>query len=158
MKPFAITKGGVPIAAWILKGDPKVFDIDAALDGGTIEDWSVHPSYRLDLLGEGQRCFLWRSGPDAALVAEGHVTGPVYEREANVENWEDQEQARRTRHFLPVELRPLATEVTRDELRLAPGLARIEVLRAVRMGNPTVVTPDELEVIEDLVGRADPGI
>jgi hypothetical protein len=45
------TPNGTDIAGWILKGDPKVFDLDAGLDSGrVVERWSVHDTYRKDLM------------------------------------------------------------------------------------------------------------
>jgi hypothetical protein len=150
MASIGRTPGGVEIAAWILKGDPRVFDLDGALDSnGKVDSWSVHQSYRTGLMAHGQRCFLWRSGPDGALVAGGLVTGPAASGLADPNEWEDRAKARTAELFVPVELLPLDAEIPRDVLRDDPVLSRMELFRSPRMSNPNVVTPGELEAIEE---------
>jgi hypothetical protein len=146
------TPGGHEIAAWILKGDPNVFDLDAALeDEGVIDSWSVHKTYRTGLLAEGQRCYLWRSGPDAAIVASGFVTGPVESRQAIAENWVDRDKAKTATLFVPVELHQLAEEITRDELRADPILSKIEILKMPQGSNPSILKPEEFRALDSLV-------
>jgi hypothetical protein len=146
------TPGGYEIAAWILKGDPNVFDLDAALeDEGVIDSWSVHKTYRTGLLAEGQRCYLWRSGPDAAIVASGYVTGPVESRQAIAENWVDRDKAKTATLFVPVELYQLGEEITRNELKADPILSRIEILKMPQGSNPSILKPEEFRVLESLV-------
>ena len=139
------TRDGVDIAGWILKGDPKVFDLDAALENGrVIERWSVHDTYRKDLMGKGQRCVLWRSGPNSAIVAAGYVTGRVQRGTSNPSARVDPGKAKRAKWFVPVELHVLDVPIPRAELKAHPVLSQIELLRAKQMSNPTIVTPEEL--------------
>ena len=146
------TRDGVDIAGWILKGDPKVFDLDAALENGrVIERWSVHDTYRKDLMGKGQRCVLWRSGPNSAIVAAGYVTGRVQRGTSNPSARVDPGKAKRAKWFVPVELHVLDVPIPRAELKAHPVLSQIELLRAKQMSNPTIVTPEELEALEALL-------
>jgi len=143
---------GQEIAAWILKGDPKTFDLDAELEEqGVIEFWSVHRTYRTGLLAEGQRCYMWRSGPNAAIVASGYVTGPVESGQATVENWVDRDKAKTVSLFVPVELYQLGEEITRSELKAHPVLSQIEILKMPQGSNPSILKPEEFEALEALV-------
>jgi hypothetical protein len=146
------TRDGIDIAGWILKGDPKVFDLDAALENGrVVERWSVHDTYRKDLMGKGQRCVLWRSGPNGAIVAAGYVTGPVQRGTSDPSAWVDPGKAKRAKWFVPVELHVLDVPIPRAELKAHPVLSQVELLRAKQMSNPTIVTSEELEVLEELL-------
>jgi len=146
------TPNGTDIAGWILKGDPNVYDLDAALESERcVERWSVYDNYRKDLMGEGQRCVLWRSGPDGAIVAAGYVTGPVERGTSDPSAWVDQGKARRAEWFVPVELYPLNEPILRAELKAHPVLSQVELLRAKQMSNPTIVTSEELEALEGLL-------
>jgi EVE domain len=152
------TPKGEDIAGWVLKGDPKVYDLDAELEArGVVRNWSVYgKTYRPELMAEGQRCFLWRSGPDGAIVAAGHVTGPVYEAQADVAEWIDQSKAVAADLFVPVELYELDEPIPRAALRDHPVLSQVEFLRAQSMSNPTILTPEELEALDDLVKDREP--
>jgi hypothetical protein len=146
------TPSGDEIAAWILKGDPKVFDLDAELEErGLVESWSVHETYRTGLMAEGQRCYMWRSGPEAAIIASGYVTGQVESGQANVEDWVDQEKAKSVNLFVPVELYQLGEVITRSQLKARPVLSQIELLRMPMGSNPSILIPEEFEALEVLV-------
>jgi hypothetical protein len=152
MTEIGRTPGGVPIAAWILKGDPKVFDVDGAFEEGVIDSsWSVYKTYRSELLDDGQRCYMWRSGRDAAIIAAGQIRGPVELSQATVQNWVDQDKAKLADLFVPVELYLLGQEITRARLRSHPVLANLEILRIPQGSNPSILTPEEFDALEELV-------
>jgi hypothetical protein len=146
------TPNGTEIAGWILKGDPKVYDLDAALENARrVERWSVYDNYRKDLMGEGQRCFLWRSGPNGAVVAAGYVTGPVRRDTTDPSAWVDPGKAAQAEWFVPVELYALWEPILRAELKAHPVLSQVELLRAKQMSNPTIVTSEELDALDELL-------
>lgn len=146
------TPTGKDIAGWVLKGNPKVYDLDADLESvEVIERWSIYDNYRKDLMVEGQRCMLWRSGPDGAIVAAGWVTGPVYKDQSDPSAWVDPAKAEAAEWFVPVELCPLDEYIPRAELKAHPVLSHAEFLRAKQMSNPTILTVEELEAMEALL-------
>jgi hypothetical protein len=52
-----------------------------AISGGTDRDFAM--SQHRNLVSVGDRIFFWECGPKAKLVAVGHVTSPVYERDSD---------------------------------------------------------------------------
>jgi hypothetical protein len=151
------TPKGADIAGWVLKGDPKVYDLDADLEArGVIRNWSIYGNYRADLMAEGQRCILWRSGPHGAIVAAGYVTGPAYRDHADPSEWVDQSKAKAAELFVPVELYQLDEPIPRPELKAHPVLSHAEFLKAPMMSNPTILTPEELDALEELLVGIEP--
>ena len=63
--------------------------------------------------------------------------------------WTDREAQRQERPFVPVELSVLAEPIPRAELRADPRFSQSEILRAPRVGNPVVLSPGELTVLDE---------
>jgi hypothetical protein len=111
------------------------------LDAATVDGFCAHPSYRVGLVRAGQPAVLWVSGPDGAtpepgIWMVGRTTGEVRPG---------------TRPRVGLALAALAEPVARATLRADPRTARMEVLRAPQMGNPSVLTPEELTVVAAMV-------
>jgi hypothetical protein len=103
----------------------------------------VHPTYRVDLVSADQPAVLWVSGsaasvPRPGIWMVGRTTGVVVR------------DLPRPRVGLAMTLLPAV--LPRDQLRSDPRTARLEVLRAPQMSNPSVVSPDEKAAIEELIG------
>ena len=60
-----------PARAWIFQANPKYYDIDAALANLREISWSVN-QYKQSI-SAGDAVFLWRSGPEAGIVATATV-------------------------------------------------------------------------------------
>jgi hypothetical protein len=154
MSLIGVTHKGIEIAAWVVKGDPSVFPIDEVIESGeTIESWSVHQSYRTELMEAGQKCLLWMSGASGAFVAEGLLTGEVELHEADVDEWLDKEKARNSHLYAMLELRVLEEPIEREFLRQHPLLSQIELMRMPQGSNPSILSPPELTAIEQVLGR-----
>jgi hypothetical protein len=127
------------VGAWLFTCNPREF----GELGGRVDGFCAHPSYRVGLVRAGQPAVLWVSGPDGATLRPGiwmvgRTTGEVSD-------------APRPRVGLALEALPEPVE--RAALRADPRTARMEVLRAPQMGNPSVITPGVLAVIGALLGR-----
>jgi hypothetical protein len=128
------------VGGWLFTCNPREFaELDAPVDG-----WCAHPSYRVGLVAAGQPALLWVSGPatgtpEPGVWMVGRTTGAV-------------DRARPRRPRVGLRMTRLAEPVPRALLRADPRTARLEVLRAPQMSNPSVVTPAELAVIAELVG------
>jgi hypothetical protein len=142
------TRDGVEIAAWMLKANPDVWDVIGHLAAGrVIDSWGVMPGYRAELMGPGDRCFVWVTGPRGAWWTPGiWAAGVVASRPMASD-----EQGRRLRAGL--EVRALDEILPRRELRADPRFAAAEILRLPRMGNPLILTPAELAVIDEHLER-----
>jgi hypothetical protein len=67
---------------WLFQCDPKRYDLKIAIERGDPDgDWSMNQGRKL--VSPGDRVFFWETGPQARLLAVGHVTSPVYERETS---------------------------------------------------------------------------
>jgi hypothetical protein len=67
---------------WIFQCNPKRYDLALHLEKGTQTDgWAINQ--RRELASPGDRVFFWQTGPNARLLAIGHVNSPVYERESS---------------------------------------------------------------------------
>lgn len=65
-----------PARTWIFQANPKYYDIDAALANLREMSWSVN-QYKQSI-NAGDAVFLWKSGPEAGIVAAATVlTAPA---------------------------------------------------------------------------------
>jgi hypothetical protein len=134
------------VGAWLFTCNPREFaELEPGLrNGASIDGWCVHPTYRIDLVEAGQAAVLWVSGsatsvPEPGIWMVGRTTG-VVERD-------------RVRPRVGLAMTLLPAVVPRELLRADPRTADMEVLRVPQMSNPSVVTPGEKVVIEELIGR-----
>jgi hypothetical protein len=74
---FEITDKAVD-GGWLFQGNPARFDIDDYLSRYSRIYWSA-PRHQKQLR-VGDRCLLWRAGPDAGAVAVGHIAEPLTPR------------------------------------------------------------------------------
>lgn len=66
---------------WLFQFNPNRFDLANELERGVLDDeWSMNQGRQL--VSPSDRVFFWQTGPEARLLAVGHVTSPVYERES----------------------------------------------------------------------------
>lgn len=146
------------LGAWVLKCNPEVYDLRAAVDAGIahVDSWSVRPGYRAEMMAAGQRVLLWVSGNGRRMArgiwGTGWVRGAV--REIDVEEqpgfWVDQGARRSVRLAVPVWVPVLEEPVTVAEIRGA-GLGDLEVLRIPQGANPSWVSKEQLSVLEHLL-------
>ncbi len=156
---FAELRDGTPIAAWLFKANPDVWDILAFLrSGAAIEHWRMTPSYRVDLVGPDQPAVLWVTGPASAsytpgVWALGRITGEVDEDVGDPDDdlWRDHGAQRQVRPYVEMHLEPLAEPIARADLADDPRFAEAEILRRPRMGNPVALRPAEYQAIVDRV-------
>jgi hypothetical protein len=64
---------------WLFQANPKRYDLRTAIATGTDRNWAMNQGRKE--VSVGDRIYFWESGPDAQLVAVGHVASPVYERD-----------------------------------------------------------------------------
>ena len=155
------------IAAWLLKCNPQVWNLEAFLADGNdyIDSWSVADNYRTGLMEPGDRVLFWVSGPAAGAMPRGiwgfgHVTGypratvDIEDEEAEEgreDYWLNLKQAARVRFFVPVYVTLFDKPVAATSLMKTPGLRSLEVVRAPQMSNPSFISPDELELLTPLM-------
>lgn len=156
MEERLTTNDGREIAAWLLKADPSTYDAMAAFERfGVLTAWSVHPSDRADLMGAGQRVFLYGTaavdgGVEPGIWGVGEVVGETYTAPgADVDGlWHDGDTGEALDHFVPIEVLRLTSTITRDALLAEAALAGSEVFQQPHEHNPNVVRPDELAALD----------
>ncbi len=130
MPSTARALGEATLGAWLVKASPAGLPIGEAVATGfrDITSRCVRPTYRVELVREGQPVLLWVSGQDrlhpAGIYARGRTTGPADEE-------------------MPVRLAPVDPVVTREQVRQVPGLETLEVLRMPAGSNPSFLDARE---------------
>jgi hypothetical protein len=146
------------LGAWLIKCNPEVWDFAAFLRGemGDIRSWSVNPSYRTDLMEQGQPILFWVTGrdgkhPEPGLWGAGIVAGRVQrdDPDDDPDLWLDRDKRRRAEFFVPVDLQIWDEPVPRRVLQADPRLAGMEIFRQPQMGNPLVVTIEQLAALTE---------
>lgn len=151
------------LGAWLVKCNPRIWDFDTFRHGDEpLENWSVQPSYRTDLIEAGQRVLLWVTGrdgsaPEPGLWGAGFTTGPVYEGEPETGDplWLDEQQRDRSSLFMPFTMQIWNEPITRRDLQADPRLADMEIFRQPQMSNPLWLSNDELEALRTHVELSD---
>lgn len=154
---IASTPRGVPIAAWMVKGNPAVFDVGTSIAEMGPDDswrWSLANTYRNGLMDSGHLCFLWVTQNDNPDLVSGiwvvcEVTGPAYAAAGSTSLlWKDAEKQKERKAYVPLKANSLLRPITRAELLAHPVLRDLEVLKAQQMGNPQIITPEQLEALK----------
>jgi hypothetical protein len=149
------------LGAWLLKCNPEVYDLRAAVEAGVdfVDSWSVRPGYRAEMMAARQRVVLWVSGNGRRMArgiwGAGWVRGPVRDIEPDDGSaeggfWVHQGARRSVRLAVPVWVPVLTEPVTVEEVRAA-GLIDLEVQRMPQGANPSWVSKEQLAVLEDLL-------
>ena len=133
---------------WIFQANPKFFDIDAALTEMREMSWSIN-QYKQSI-NPGDAVFIWRSGPEAGIVAAATVlTAPaVMEQDAlqfAVQTDRFDKPALRVRLQID-EVYPVA--LSREALRSA--LPDLSILQSPQGTNFTV-SPEEAALIREML-------
>lgn len=147
------------LGAWLLKCNPAVYDLRAAVEAGIdhVDSWSVRPGYRAEMMAPGQRAVLWVSGDGSRLArgiwGVGWVRGSVREPGPDSEGaayWADRGARSAVRLAVPLWIPVLEEPVTVEEIRAA-GVLDLEVLRMPQGSNPSWVSKRQLAVLESLL-------
>jgi hypothetical protein len=127
------------LGAWLVKASPVSLPIEELVRTGftDITTRCVRPTYRTELVREGQPVLLWLSGNDpqhpAGIYACGHATGSV--------------DSVAPAPAMPVRLRAVQPAIQRLELLGHPTLAGIEVLRMPAGSNPSYLDVEQYDAL-----------
>jgi hypothetical protein len=151
-------RDGSPVAAWLLKARPSLWDIGRALrDGVELDWWRLAHTYRAELVHGGQPCAMWVTRGDPAtpsgIWAIGEVTDDPVDDVGDPDDplWRDRGAQRQLRPRVPVRLRPLARPLLREEFESHPDLDAAEILRVPRIGNPSALSPRQWQALQSLL-------
>lgn len=151
-EPIAHLRDGTPVAAWLFKAKPEVWDVIGAIEAiladpaaPRIESWEMAASYRVDLVRPGHPCVLWVTGGRHAKTTGvwgvGEVTTPPW--------FDTQSEEGRPRFEVGLELEHVAEPIRLIELATDERFARAEIIRAPRVSSPVALTAAEFGAIEE---------
>jgi hypothetical protein len=127
------------LGAWLVKARPDVLPVAEMVRSGfeTLTSRCVRPTYRAELIREGQPVLLWISGRHprhpAGVYAAGHTTGPAQQDEGEL--------------FMPLRLRPVVPVVAREQVLAHPGFADLEVVRMPAGSNPSYLDAEQYRTL-----------
>lgn len=155
---IATLADGSAVGAWMLKANPAIWDIGAAVEQGLDVDWwRLAHSYRADLVRPGHWCVLWITKGDRRVASGiwglGTISGEVIEAPGDPTDplWVDERARNQVRPRVPVQMHILEVPITTEQVRSDPRLAGMEILRVPRIANPAAVSPSEWDVIRSLL-------
>jgi len=144
------------VRSWIFQGNPAVWDIRRAVHDFAATDFSVL-RYK-DEIKAGHTAFLWESGPKGGVVGVAELLEDPVERPHTHDQYTIAEshvlQGVHPRADIRV-LKALDTPISRDEIRTHPGLEDLAILRFAQ-GTNFPVTPDEAQILHEMVDRRNP--
>ncbi len=144
-----------------MKAAPGVWDLESALAAGEVPtSWRLAPTYRVELIQPGDPVVLWRtrgwSGPAGVVAAGSVVAAPdpsdVRRGDPDDHRWVSPAARDQPRPRVEVGLEVLSQPVTVERTDGVPALRRLEVRRVPRIGNPSVITPEQWLALERLMG------
>jgi len=155
------------LGAWVLKCNPDVYDLPAALAAGEPQDsWLVVDNYRTHMMRQGQPVVIWVTGsegahPEPGVWMVGHVAeeafllpdlleGEVDDPDA-VLYWLDTSKAVKGEWWVPIEVEAVDPVLPRAVIQADPRLRDMELLRIPAMSNPSYLTRDEFAALRDLL-------
>lgn len=141
------------LGAWLIKGSRDVYPVDELVRTVflTVTGWSLHPTYRTDLIKPNQPVLFWISGQDdenpAGIYGQGYTTGRA-EVDVADQRWVQESERGAPKLFMPLELDPVERPVLRSDLVEHPELSELEVLRMPAGRNPSFVSREHLELLK----------
>jgi predicted Mrr-cat superfamily restriction endonuclease len=76
---------------WVFQGNPKVYDFNAAIKKGLIDQWSA--TAHRDKMKPGDKVIFWLTGENAGCYALGEITSEAYEnKEEQDEFWKQEDK------------------------------------------------------------------
>lgn len=152
---FAETRGGTPIGGWLLKSGPT--ELASLNDAGLVWTWPLNDSYRVELMEPGQPVFMWLSGDGDGqhdgLIGAGVVATWTSEDDfgslSGSDAGETDAGAAEAQVAAGLWIERLSTPVALEHITAQGALSGMEVLTSPQMGNPLVLTPDEVNAIWD---------
>jgi hypothetical protein len=141
-------------ATWLFQANPKLYDVDRALEELPEVTWLV--KQHADKIRIGDRAYVWRSGQDAGivgelLVIEGPSLLPQPEFDAPYTVSGQKFAGEQLRVHCKV-VRHLSQIISRETVLATPGLESLSILRAPQ-GTNFLVTSAEASLLEKLSGQ-----
>lgn len=139
-------------SAWIFQGNPKLYDVVAAVESLDTIVWAVN-QYQKQIKGD-DRAYIWLSGPDAGIIASGTIMCDPEMREPDSSDPYKKGDALKTSPYLAVDIR-LERKFTRNKVtrKLLSADTRMQQLEILLYPNATNfrVTKTQEEAIQSII-------
>jgi len=140
------------LSAWIFQGNPKYYDVIAAVEALDSLTWAVNQYKRQ--IKNGDRAYIWLSGTDGGIIASGTIMCAPEMREPNLNDPYNRGEALKTSPYLAVDIR-IERKLTLEKVSRAVLLAdertkQLEILTYPGATNFRV-TKTQMAVIESLI-------
>ncbi len=152
-----LTRAAVVDGAWLMKCNPKVWDIASFIEDGLTEitGWRVQDNYRIDLMDRGDRVFLWVTNGStrvpSGIWARGTIAGDLMIADGD-EYWVRPAEGR-DRTYVGTDMAILSRPALKADLINDRRFRSAEVIRSPQMGNPLYVSGREVAAIEDALAH-----
>lgn len=151
---IAQLRSGMPVAGWLFKAAPGVWDVERALmDGVEIDSWGMADTYRRRLLAAGQPCGIWLTrgwSRPSGVLALGELCSAAYEDAVEDDGrWVGGPPVDQVQFRVDLRLRVLDQVIALDELRADARFRSAEVIRAPRVSSPIALAPSEWAAVLD---------
>lgn len=114
---------------WIFQGNPKIYDIQSALNADAIKSWTVNA--HKDAIKPGDKVILWATGEQAGVYALGEITSEPIERKEEPEELAfyktPSENSEGTRVSLEITHNLANSPITKEELANIKALEKLKV-------------------------------
>jgi hypothetical protein len=114
---------------WVFQGNPKIYDIQSALNADAIKSWSVNA--HKDAIKPGDKVILWATGEQAGVYALGEVTSEPIERKEEPEELAfyktPSENNEGTRVSLEITNNLANSPITKEEIATIKALEKLKV-------------------------------
>lgn len=142
-------------AAWLFKCNLEVWDLRSNYSADEqVGGWRLHPTYRVDEIEIGDPFYLWVTGSGRVswmpgVWGAGEVIDLPQQDQGGGTDWRNKTEMRKTRPYVPVEIEYFRPVVARADLLQDRRFRSAEIIRQPAMGNPLILTADEVAAIED---------
>lgn len=141
-----------PMRAWLFQGNPKAYDVRAAVEELAVDWWTVNQYPRQ--IKKGHRVYFWEAGPSGGVVGVGETLDDPRQK-AFVSNRfvKDPEALQQTKLRVKTGiLGAIDPPITREEIKSTDKLAGLQILKFANATN-FEVTPEQDAALWKLVQR-----
>jgi hypothetical protein len=141
-------------SAWIFQGNPKYYDVDGAVRDLDMITWQVNQSPKQ--IKQGHKVYIWRSGSDGGIIAQGTVLCNPEMREPDSTDKYNRGEAMKTESYRAVDVKiehRFKNLIPRNLLLADERTKQLGVLRFPGATNFHVTKIQE-EVIESILNNS----
>ncbi len=138
---------------WIFQGNPKIYDLQGAVNDDALSSWSVKA--HKNKIVEGDKVIFWLTGDKPGCYALGKVTTEVYKARDDENDFayyiDKKENELTERVGVNITHNLVETPILKSEIKENPALKK---LKAGNQGTNFLASKEEYEAILDLINKS----